>query len=128
MMGARLRPVLFGSRKCDDHETHYHNMVGEAACGRWALSKLKKYLHGTHFWLIFDCGGMRILLGYDGPLKQLRRSGQEMLGYNCTFLHRFHQFMRDVEAINRRYEKGIIKTYTMKEAALHNYSLHCHPN
>jgi hypothetical protein len=35
MAGARLQPVLFGSRKCDDFETHYHSMVGEATCGRW---------------------------------------------------------------------------------------------
>jgi hypothetical protein len=34
MTGAWLRPVLFGSRKCDDRETHYHSMVGEAACVR----------------------------------------------------------------------------------------------
>jgi hypothetical protein len=33
MTGARLWPVLFGSRKCDDRETRYHSMVGEAACG-----------------------------------------------------------------------------------------------
>jgi hypothetical protein len=46
MTGARLRPVLFGSRKCDDRETHYHSMVGEAACDRWAFFKLNKYLYG----------------------------------------------------------------------------------
>jgi hypothetical protein len=128
MTGARLGPVLFGSRKCGDRETHYHSMVGEAACGQWAFGKLKKYLYGTHFWWICDYDGMRILFGYDGPIKQLRRWGQEMLGYNCTLLHRSHKLMRDVDAINRRYETGLIKTYMMKEAALYNDSLRCHPN
>jgi hypothetical protein len=128
MTGARLRPVLFGSRKCDDRETHYHSMVGEAACGRWAFGKLKKYLYGAHFWWICDCDGMQILFGYDSPIKQLRRWGQEMLGYNCTLLHRSHQLMRDVDAINRRYEPGLIKTYMIKEAALHNDSRRRHPN
>jgi hypothetical protein len=71
---------------------------------------------------------MRILFGYDGPIKQLRRWGQEMLGYNCTLLHRSHQLMRDVNAINRRYGPGLIKTYTTKEAALHNDSRRRHPN
>jgi hypothetical protein len=51
-----------------------------------------------------------------------------MLGYNCTLLHRSHQLMRDVDAINRRYETGLIKTYMMKEAALYNESLLRHPN
>jgi hypothetical protein len=51
-----------------------------------------------------------------------------MLGYNCTLLHRYNQLMRDVDAINRLYETGLIKTYTMKEAALHNDYLRCHPN
>jgi hypothetical protein len=128
LTGARLRPVLFGSRKCDDRETHYHSMVGEAACGRWAFGKLNKYLYGTHFWWICDCDGMQILFGYDGPIKQLRRWGQEMLGYNCTLLHRSHQLMIDVDAINICYETGLIKTYMMKEVALHNDYLRCHPN
>jgi hypothetical protein len=71
---------------------------------------------------------MRILFGYDGPIKQLRRWGHEMLGYNCTLLHRSHHLMRDVDAINRRYDTGLIKTYMMKEAALHSKSLRCHPH
>jgi hypothetical protein len=128
MMGARIRPVLFGSRKCDDSKTHYHSMVGEAACGRWEFGKLDKYLCGTHFWWICDYDGMQTLFGYDGPIKQLRRWGQEMLGYNCTLHHRSHQLMRYVDAIKRRYETGLIKTYTMKQAALHSDSLRCHPN
>jgi hypothetical protein len=36
--------------------------------------------------------------------------------------------MWDVDAINRRYDTGLIKTYMMKEAALHNESLRCHPH
>jgi hypothetical protein len=103
-------------------------MVGEAACGRWAFGKLMKYLYGSHFCWICDCDSMRILFGYDIPIKQLWRWGQDMLGYNCTLLHRSHQLMRDVDAINRRYETGLIKTYMTKEAALHNDSLCRHPN
>jgi hypothetical protein len=114
--------------RCTKPFTFYHSMEGEATCGRWAFGKLKKYLYGAHFWWICDCDGMRILFGYDGPIKQLRRWGQEMLGYNCTLLHRSHQLMRDVDAINRRYEPGLIKTYMTKEAALHNDSRRRHPN
>jgi hypothetical protein len=36
--------------------------------------------------------------------------------------------MRDVDAINRRYEPGLIKTYMTKEAALNKHSRRRHPN
>ena len=42
--GARLRPIGFGSRFCLSQEIKYHAFVGEAACGRWAISQNKKYL------------------------------------------------------------------------------------
>jgi hypothetical protein len=37
MFGARLQPICFGSRKCNENEGHYHIMIGESACGRWAF-------------------------------------------------------------------------------------------
>jgi hypothetical protein len=49
LKGARLRPVYFDSRKCTEQERHFHSFVGEAACGRWGISKNKKYLWGTIF-------------------------------------------------------------------------------
>ena len=36
--GARLQPVLFGSRCCNGLERQCHSFVGEAACDRWALN------------------------------------------------------------------------------------------
>jgi hypothetical protein len=49
MTGARLRPIGFGSHKCDEHERHYHSFVGEAAAGRWDFEKNKRHAYGTHF-------------------------------------------------------------------------------
>jgi len=34
MNGARLKPVFFGSRSCNDMEKKYHSFTGEGACGR----------------------------------------------------------------------------------------------
>ena len=50
--GPRLMPIIFNSRVNLEHEKHYHSFVGEIACGRWAISRLRKYLWGTLFyWL-----------------------------------------------------------------------------
>jgi hypothetical protein len=54
--------------------------------------------------------------------------GQGMIGYNCNLLHIYHHLMRDVDAINRRYEPFIIKIYMMKEAAWYNAPLLQHPS
>ena len=48
--GARLQPISFGSRACTGLERRYHSFVGEAACGRWAISQNKLYLWGSHFY------------------------------------------------------------------------------
>ena len=35
--GARLKPIAFGSRGCQDNERNFHSFTGEGACGRWAI-------------------------------------------------------------------------------------------
>ena len=40
----RLMPILFNSHANIDHEQDYHSFFGEIACGRWAISCLRKYL------------------------------------------------------------------------------------
>lgn len=35
LKGERIRPILFGSRKCTETESHYHSFVGEISTGRW---------------------------------------------------------------------------------------------
>ena len=50
LFGSRLVPVLFNSRSNLVHEKYYHSFVGEIVCGRWAISRLQKYLRGTLFY------------------------------------------------------------------------------
>ena len=41
LSGPRLMPVLFKSRSNLVHEKYYHSFVGEIACGRWSISRLR---------------------------------------------------------------------------------------
>jgi hypothetical protein len=68
MGGARLRPIRFDSRKCTEQERHFHFFVGETTCGRWAISKHKKFLWGTFFSWLCDCSAIKEVLEYDGPI------------------------------------------------------------
>jgi hypothetical protein len=111
MTGARLRPVRFGSRKCTDREHHFHSFVGEAACGRWAISQNRKFLWGTEFFWLCDCSAVREILEYDGPIHQIRRWAQELLGYHFQIFHRPARLMRDVDGLTRRYDHPLTVTH-----------------
>jgi len=100
--GARLRPTGFGSRCCLPQERKYHSFVGEAACGRWAISQNRRYLWGAHFWWICDCLAIKEILDYDGPIAMIYRWAQELLGYHFSILHRLARMMIDVDGLSRR--------------------------
>jgi hypothetical protein len=106
LTGARLRPVRFDSRKCTEQERHFHSFVGEAACGRWAISKNKKFLWGTLFYWICDCSAMHEILNYDGQIHVVRCWAQELLGYHFAVIHCSTRIMQDIDAISRRYAGG----------------------
>ena len=78
--GARLQPIIFGSRCCTGQERSYHSLVGESACGHWAISKNGKYLWGTHFYWICDCKAIQEILEYNGEIVMISRWSQELLG------------------------------------------------
>jgi hypothetical protein len=99
MNGARLRPVRFGSRSCTERERHFHSFVGEAACGRWAISQNRKFLWGSEFFWLCDCSAIKEILEYDGPIHQIRRWAQELLGYFFQVFHRPARMMRDVDGL-----------------------------
>ena len=44
----RLMHAFFNYRSYIDHKRYYHSFVGEIACGRWAISRLRKYLWGYY--------------------------------------------------------------------------------
>ena len=54
--GLRLRPIAFISQHRKEKSSR-HSFVGEAATGRWAFLKFKRYLLGREFTWITDCSG-----------------------------------------------------------------------
>ena len=89
MNGACLRSICFGSRRCTEREYHYHSFVGEAGCGRWAISQNRKFLWGSEFFWPCDYSTIKEILKYDGPIHQIRRWAQELLA-GC-FVQVFHR-------------------------------------
>jgi hypothetical protein len=108
MNGARLRPIRFGSRSCTERECHFHSFVGEAGCGRWAISQNRKFLWGSEFFWLCDCAAVKEILEYDGPIHQIRRWAQELLGYFFQVFHRPARMMRDVDGLTRRFDHPLV--------------------
>ena len=119
--GARLRPVRFLARKCDEIEEHYHSMVGEAACGRWGISKLRYYLWGRKFYWITDCSAIKAMIEYDGDNHLLRRWAMDLLGYSFEIIHRPERMMKDVDALSRHYDplvrEHVLTAHRLREEA-----------
>ena len=107
LKGTRLRPVCFNSRANRPYEKNYHSFVGETACGRWAIVRLKRYLWGTRFYWMCDCMAIKEILEYIGDSHQLRRWCQELMGYDFSVIHRCELMMRDVDALTRRFGKAV---------------------
>ena len=105
--GPRLQPVAYGSRSCTIAEKTFHSFVGEAACGRWAISQNRKFLWGTHFYWMCDCNAVREILEYEGNIAMVSRWAQELLGYHFTVIHRSARMMVDVDGLTRRFGKAI---------------------
>lgn len=101
MSGGRLQPVRFGSRLCTERERHYHSFTGEVNAGRYAIAQLRQYLWGSHFYWVCDCSAVKEILECDGPIHQLRRWSQELMGYDFTVVHCPARLMRDVDALSR---------------------------
>jgi len=107
--GARLKPIFFGSRSCNDMEKKYHSFTGEGACGRWAIGQNRKYFWGCHFYWLCDCSAMKELLEYNGSIAMISHWAQELLGCHFTVIHRPAKMMQDVDALTRRYGPHIAK-------------------
>jgi hypothetical protein len=105
--GPRLNPVAYGSRGCSDMERLFHSFVGEAACGRWAISQNRKFLWGNHFYWMCDCKAIREILEYDGTIAMISRWAQELLGYHFTVVHRSARMMVDVDGLTRRFGPSV---------------------
>ena len=103
----RLRAVTYNSRSNKPYDRSYHSFVGETACGRWAITKLRRYLWGKVFYWMCDCTAVKEILEYFGPVHQLQRWSQELMGYEYAFIHRPARMIRDVDDLSRRSGKCV---------------------
>ena len=114
----RLMPVIFNSCTHLDYEKKYHSSVGDIACGRWAISRLRKYLWGTLFYWICDCNPIKGILEYNGSIHQIKRWSQESLAYEFVVIHRLAAMIQDVDGVSR-YIYPLIHWYTITASRLH---------
>ena len=111
MNGARLRPIRFSSRSCTERECHNHSFVGEAGCGRWAISQNRKFLWGSEFFWLCGFSAIKEILEYDGPIHQIRRWAQELLRYFFQVFHCPARMMKDIDGLTRLYENPLVATH-----------------
>ena len=97
--GARLKPVVFGSRSCNVNEKSFHSFTGEVVCDRWAIVQNRRLLWGSYCWWLYDYSAMMEILEYEGPISMICRWAQGLLGYRFTVVHHSNRMMVDVESL-----------------------------
>lgn len=63
------------------------------------------------FYWLCDCSAMHEILEYDGPIRQIRRWAQELLGYHFMIFHRPAYMMQDIDGLNHRFDDLLIEPY-----------------
>jgi hypothetical protein len=61
---------------------------------------------------------MREILEDDGPIHQIRRWAQELLGYHFQIFHLPACMMRDVDGLSRRFDDPLLTSYFTTADAL----------
>ena len=85
-------------------ERKYYSFVGEAASGRWVISKDRHYFWGYNFLWMYDYATVKEILEYEGNIPQICRWAQELLGYQFIIIHISYKTMIDVDALSRRFD------------------------
>ena len=103
LSGLRLRPIAFLDRVNSPAEKSYHSYVGEAATGRWAMGKFKKYLLGAEFTWIADCYGPKKFFE-EAPTDSSHMIQQwraELLSYQFVGVHRPARMLWEYNLLSR---------------------------
>ena len=100
--GLRLRPIAFLDRTNTPGEHSYHSFTGEAAAGRWAIGKFKKYLYGVEFTWLTDCSGLRQFFESDDSYGHVtQRWRAELLRFQFSIEHRPGRMLTECDALSR---------------------------
>ena len=54
-----------------------------------------------------DCTAVKETLKHFGPVHQLRRWSQELMGYEYAFIHRLAKMMKNIDARSRHFGKNV---------------------
>ena len=71
-LDSRLIPILLKFRGNLDQEKYHNSFVGEIAYGRWAISRLRKYLWEVLLNWLCDCNIFREILEYNSSIHQFK--------------------------------------------------------
>ena len=98
--GTRVWPILFGSSKSTEAESHYHSFVGEVTTGRWEIPENRVYFWVTHVYWGYDMKIVYKILTYDRPVHILRCWAQELLAYTFTYVHCPNSMLHDLDTLS----------------------------
>ena len=102
--GVRLKPITFISRRTTASEEDWHSHIGEAATGRWAMQKLKKWLLGSRFTWLADCSGLKRFFKDnpgDIPTSMIQRWRMELLQFEFDLHHRPADMLTECNMLSR---------------------------
>ena len=95
------RPIAFGSRSLEDHETRYATNEKEALAIIWAVNKYKPYLYGNKFTLVTDHKPLTFIKSSDKNAKILRWR-LELENYDYDVVYREGKTNVVADALSRR--------------------------
>jgi hypothetical protein len=83
-------------------EADYNSYKGEAATGRWAINKNRKFLSWKEFRWISDCSGLRQFLESDEHWdRYIKRWRAELLQCHFTIYHRNAKWIVECDFLSR---------------------------
>jgi hypothetical protein len=102
LSGLRLCPVAFISRRCKGAEEDYHSFVGEAATGRWAMFKFRRFLWFRQLTWITNCSGLESFFEVDLlPTHHVQRWKMDLLRFDFTICPRPGRMLVECDLLSR---------------------------
>lgn len=96
-------PVLYISRKLNDHEKRYATVEKEALAIKWALDALKYYLLGREFSLITDHAPLKWMQNNKEKNSRVTRWFLSLQPFRFTVQHRAGSLQGNVDGLSRTF-------------------------
>ena len=116
-----LWAVAYNYRANNFFEINYHSFAVEIVCDRLAINQLHRYLWGNNCFRCAIVLWLKNFLVYFGPVHQLRRWIQELMGYEYAFVHRPAKMMENIDRLSRRFGENIVAYLLQAIQIWHRY-------